>query len=54
MSPAAARPGAARAVFLDLGHRERRPHPLADRTAPDLPAATAWILSQTLNGGRPA
>jgi D-glycero-D-manno-heptose 1,7-bisphosphate phosphatase len=34
-------------VFLDLGYAERRPAPPADHTAADLPAAVAWILSQT-------
>jgi D-glycero-D-manno-heptose 1,7-bisphosphate phosphatase len=38
-------------VFLDLGYNERRPDPPAHHIASDLPAATAWILSQTPNGG---
>ena len=37
-------------VFIDLGYTERRPDPPADHTAPDLPAAAAWILSQAPNG----
>jgi D-glycero-D-manno-heptose 1,7-bisphosphate phosphatase len=40
-----------RTVFLDLGYAERRPDPPADHTAPDLPAAVAWILSETLTRG---
>jgi D-glycero-D-manno-heptose 1,7-bisphosphate phosphatase len=44
---AAGRRAGCRTVFLDLGYAERRPDPPADHTAADLPAATAWILSQT-------
>jgi D-glycero-D-manno-heptose 1,7-bisphosphate phosphatase len=33
-------------VFIDLNYAEQRPDPPADHTAPDLPAAAAWILSQ--------
>jgi D-glycero-D-manno-heptose 1,7-bisphosphate phosphatase len=43
----AGRRAGCRTVFLDLGYTERRPAPPADHTAADLPAAVAWILSQT-------
>jgi D-glycero-D-manno-heptose 1,7-bisphosphate phosphatase len=47
----AGRRAGCRTVFLDLGYSERRPEPPADQTAADLPAAVAWILSQTQNPG---
>jgi D-glycero-D-manno-heptose 1,7-bisphosphate phosphatase len=47
----AGRRAGCRTVFLDLGYTERRPDPPADHTATDLPAAAAWILSQSQNGG---
>jgi D-glycero-D-manno-heptose 1,7-bisphosphate phosphatase len=50
----AGRRAGCRTIFLDLGYNERRPDPPADHDATDLPAAAAWILSQTRNGGRPA
>ena len=43
----AGRRAGCRTVFIDLGYTERRPDPPADHVAPDLPAAAAWILSQT-------
>ena len=43
----AGRRAGCRTVFLDLGYAERRPDPPADYAAADLPAAVAWILSQT-------
>jgi D-glycero-D-manno-heptose 1,7-bisphosphate phosphatase len=47
----AGRRAGCRTVFLDLDYTERRPDPPADHTAADLPAAAAWILSQTQNTG---
>ena len=47
----AGRRAGCRTVFLDLGYAERQPDPPADQTAADLPAAVAWILSQTPDGG---
>jgi D-glycero-D-manno-heptose 1,7-bisphosphate phosphatase len=32
-------------IFIDRGYSERQPAPPADHTAPDLPAATDWILA---------
>ena len=46
----AGRRAGCRTVFIDAGYDERRPVPPADYTAPDLPAAAAWILSQTHGG----
>ena len=43
----AGRRAGCRTVFLDRDYAERRPDPPADHTAPDLPAAVEWILSQT-------
>jgi D-glycero-D-manno-heptose 1,7-bisphosphate phosphatase len=47
----AGRRAGCRTIFLDLGYNEKRPDPPADHSAPDLPAAVAWILSLTRNGG---
>jgi D-glycero-D-manno-heptose 1,7-bisphosphate phosphatase len=47
----AGRRAGCRTVFLDLGYTERRPDPPADHSTTDLPAAAAWILSQTPYGG---
>ncbi len=41
----AGRRAGCRTVFIDLGYSERKPNPPADHTAPDLPAAAAWIIS---------
>jgi len=45
----AGRRAGCRTVFLDYGYAERRPDPPADRTAADLPEATAWILLTAFN-----
>jgi D-glycero-D-manno-heptose 1,7-bisphosphate phosphatase len=46
----AGRRAGCRTVFLDLGYAESPPDPPADHTTSDLPAAAAWILTQTRAG----